>query len=515
MTENNPAVPLVIVGFDSGDPRLLCRWAQEGYLPTLSSLMQRGCWAETCGAELLLEHGVWLSIFSGIRRDRHGFYYFRQLVPGSYDLRLVHGPETGTQPFWAAWPHGPFRMVVVDVPDAPLVPGLPGAQILNWAIHRGYVSNAPCDQPRSEPGSLLGEITRRFGPPVQIIEKPDATPAQSRGMRSRLLNRVEKKGALCRYLIERERPGIVVISFGESHTAGHQFWRYCGDVAGHCLEDGHELGSALRDVYQAIDRELGLLLSSMPSPSNVVVLSSIGLADHYPTGQLMESFCRELGYQAPSQPGTRSANPAALVRRMIPRPLRLALSRHLSRETREQLLAQQFRTGTDWTQTTAFAIPSIYAGFLRVNLRGREPGGIVEPGAAYEAMLERLESDLLQLIDPQTGQPAIEKVCRVNQLYPCQYPSVLPDLIVHWRPSTRFLERVVHPKRELRQKKPEFFRESEHMFHGFFAAAGPGIRGRGRLADIEVPDLAPTFLRLLNQEKRAYMTGKVVEALTE
>src|SRR4029079_19010450 len=67
--------------------------------------------------------------------------------------------------------------------------------------------------------------------------------------------------------------------------------------------------------------------------------------------------------------------------------------------------------GTDWDRTTVFAIPGFYTGFLRVNLRGREPRGIVE-AAGYLAMLDRVEADLRQVVDPITGAPAAERITR-------------------------------------------------------------------------------------------------------
>ena len=515
MSDRTQRAPLVVLGFDSGDPRLLRRWAQEGQLPTLASIMERGCWGQTTSPELMLEHGAWLSIFSGISRARHGFYYFRQLKPGSYDLQLTYGPEVNAPPFWSLWREGGKRVVVADVPEGALQPGVPGLQLVNWAVHRGYVSRARAYQPRSEPSNLLEEVTRKFGPPVQIFEAPDADPAQNRRMHAELLARVRRKGALCRHLTERERPDLVVSCFGESHTAGHQFWRYCAEASGQPPADGNEFAHAIRDVYQAIDRQIGLLLAQLPASTNVFILSSIGLANHYPTGALMEAFCRQLGYQAQPEPKPISFEPMALVRRTLPEKLRIALSRRLSRETRERLFAQQFRGNTNWQKTTAFAIPSLYAGFLRVNLRGREPEGIVKAGAEYDALLQRLENDLRQLIDPQTGQPAIEKVVRVSELYRCKSPDVLPDLVVHWKPCTHFMDRVVHPKAELTQKKPEFFRDSEHIDHGFFAAAGSAIQSRGQMADVEVLDLAPTFLTLLNEPKPEQMTGKTIRQFFE
>src|SRR5450756_2050639 len=131
------------------------------------------------------------------------------------------------------------------------------------------------------------------------------------------------------------------------------------------------------------------------------------MKDHYPMGGLIEAFCRRLGYQV-SPPFSPSL--MGFARRLVPENWRVAVSRHFSRERRERLLAAQFRGGTDWSKTTAFAIPSSYSGFLRVNLRGREPQGIVQPGAEYEQVLRRLENDLKQLTDPETGEPVVDRV---------------------------------------------------------------------------------------------------------
>ncbi len=78
-----PAPPLVVLGLDAGDPELLLRWACEGHLPRLAGILERGCWGRTSGAELVCEHGTWVSLLSGVSRARHGYYYYRQLVPGT------------------------------------------------------------------------------------------------------------------------------------------------------------------------------------------------------------------------------------------------------------------------------------------------------------------------------------------------------------------------------------------------------------------------------------------------
>src|SRR5690606_35457355 len=67
---------------------------------------------------------------------------------------------------------------------------------------------------------------------------------------------------------------------------------------------------------------------------------------------------------------------------------------------------------------------------IRVNLRGREPGGLVEPGAEREAFEASLAADLLAITDERTGGPLVRRVLRTRDLYAGEHLDILPDLLV-------------------------------------------------------------------------------------
>lgn len=505
MASERKKIPLIILGLDAGDPGLICHWARDGYLPTIDSIMKRGLWGTTGGPELVSEHGVWVSLFSGLSRGRHGFYYFRQLEPGTYNLRDVTGLDIEAPPFWRQLLGSEKKVAIVDVPDIYPVPGLAGVQLNNWASHQGWVSRHPAFALSAEPAGLLAEIRRSFGAPSIVLEESRSNLRNDRHIYRRLKEQIENKGALCRHLLARDAFDLIVLVFSESHTAGHQFWKYHRDGAA----GGNDLRHAIRDIYQEIDRQMGLVLAGLPEEANVFVVSSVGMEDDYPTSGLMDAFCRELGYQAaPAEPPLWLS---ALLRgrRLLPDSWRIALSGYLSRSTHEALLAKQFRNNTDWRRTAAFPIPSFYTGFLRVNLRGREPEGIVEPGAEYNNLLARLEADFKKLVDPRTGSAAVRRLSRATDLFGSGPHLWLPDLFVQWS-SDRFMQRVIHPRVELVQRRPGFFRVSDHSDHGFVAVAGPSIEGPGALGDVSVLDLAPTFMSLLGERVPAGLTGRVM-----
>lgn len=495
--------PLIVLGLEAADLHLITQWAKDGLLPTIASVMERGCWGRLAGPEMVSEHGVWVSLYSGLSRPQHGYYYWRPMKPGTYDLELADFQALGTLPFWTDVRGRPRKVAIIDPPEAHPQPGLPGVQLGNWAPHNARY--ATC----SEPADLLDHLRRRFGSPMQVEERIESTPLADRTIHRGLLKQIEQKGAICRYLIGTDRYDLIVITFFESHVAGHQFLKYRSAEA--LALDG-SLANALRDVYQAIDEQMGLVIEAVPE-ANVFVLSNVGLHEEYPSRKLLESFCRELGYKADARSPSVGLNTLNWALERVPRSWRLAARHHMPKRVLQRAQSEQFRTSTDWGRTTVFPIPSLYTGFLRVNLRGREPQGIVSPGREYVALLDRLEEDLTLLVDPRSNQPAVKKVTRTAELFDGDSPIWLPDVFVVWTPTGYLVEQVVHPNAVLVQEDLDFTRGSHHTHQGFVAAAGPGIRQGGCLGDVEVLDLAPTLLALMGESVPERMSGRAIESM--
>jgi predicted AlkP superfamily phosphohydrolase/phosphomutase len=335
-----------------------------------------------------------------------------------------------------------------------------------------------------------------------IHERPISREQDDRSIFERLIKRVGKKAALCQHLLEDGDFDLICIVFGETHTGAHQLWKYGCDAQGaRVTSPPADLAEGIRRLYRATDEAMSGILRQIGDNANTFVISSVGMKRQYPAAGLGEALTRQLGYQAaPRSSVQRALNPMAVLRRALPREVRNQLSRLLPQAIQERWVSDKFEFGTDWDRTSAFCIPSWYTSFFRVNLRGREPRGIVAPGGEYERVLDRLEHDLRLLIDPVTGKPAIEYLARATDLFGGGPPETLPDLFAEWAEADHFMERVTHPSADLHQVPCEFHRDSDHSRRAFVAAAGPLIGGRGDLGELSPLDLAPTFRRLLEAE---------------
>jgi predicted AlkP superfamily phosphohydrolase/phosphomutase len=88
-------------------------------------------------------------------------------------------------------------------------------------------------------------------------------------------------------------------------------------------------------------------------------------------------------------------------------------------------------SGGDWSRTRAFPLPSDGTGYVRLNLRGREREGVVDPSDA-DALMDEIATGLETFTDPD-GSPAVTGVERTEPLVgDAPHAERLPDLVVHW-----------------------------------------------------------------------------------
>ena len=201
-------------------------------------------------------------------------------------------------------------------------------------------------------------------------------------------------------------------------------------------------------------------------------------------------------------------------RRLVPESLRLALRRRLSdREWVGEMALQ----GIDWERTRAFAVPPDAGSYVRVNLRGREPGGIVEPGADYERLADEV-ADLFSglRLDP-SGEPAVDRVVRLSELGGRPDGSDgTPDVLVVWSKTAR-MERVRSERIGTVDVPRTDERTGQHRPLGFIAGVGPGIAASGSAlvgtAQATLLDVAPTALALLGVPKPVSLPGTPIDGL--
>jgi predicted AlkP superfamily phosphohydrolase/phosphomutase len=172
--------------------------------------------------------------------------------------------------------------------------------------------------------------------------------------------------------------------------------------------------------------------------------------------------------------------------------------------------------GSNWADSKAFLLPGDNSSLIRVNLQGREPRGRVQPGEAYRRLCSELTDAFMELVDPATGERAVERVVVLREHLQGDQIDQLPDLAVVWKHFAVPIEALESP-RIGRVEIPEFNKRSGgHWHEGFLIGAGSAFRSGLSLETRDLADVAPTVLALFGLPPPSYMDGKVIsEALRD
>jgi hypothetical protein len=159
-----------------------------------------------------------------------------------------------------------------------------------------------------------------------------------------------------------------------------------------------------------------------------------------------------------------------------------------------------------WPQMRAFALPSFYDGRIRINLRGREAQGLVEP-SEYEAERQACIDMLHACRDPVTGQPAVERVEK-RAGDPMTAKESEADLIVIWTMAPPL--GLAHDELGVMGPLP-YRRTGGHTGGpGFVYFHGPGIAA-GDFGTRSAFDVVPSVLGLLEAGRGERLSGRPVE----
>ena len=507
---------VLFLEIDAGDKHLLRSWAADGTLPTLRDLFSRGLTGDTIAPPGFFVGAIWPSLYTATNPARHGIHSLLQLRPGTYEFfRATTGEHIKRRPFWDYLSEAGRRVAVLDVPLSGISRSIRGIQSVEWGAHDAIYGF------RAWPPAFEADVRERFGthPVDRSCNDYGRAPAELAAFRDRLVEGARRKGQLTRHYLEEGGWDFFGQVFTESHCVGHQCWHlHDPSHPGHDAEIATQVGDPLRDVYQAIDAEIGQILARAGADTTVIVLAGHGMLHKRGAQFLLPEVLARLGVAvlAPVRPPDAVDRvDAALGRiwRHVPARVQRALAGVRSRA--RAWIDGRERPGAGWVSRIDAANSHCFLldnGFpisgLRLNLVGREPAGLLRPGREADAFCRRLADDLLAIEDADTGVRMVRRVDRARGLCDGEYLDHLPDLIVEWSTEHRLGSatcgnpagshvRLRSPRIGVVEGTNGYVRTGDHRPDGMFVATGPGIRAGSLAEPVSIMDFAPTFCALL------------------
>jgi predicted AlkP superfamily phosphohydrolase/phosphomutase len=513
MTASNQAPRVLVIGLDVGDGRLIHDWSRGGFLPVFQSLLAGGTRGSLSTTAEMLHVSALPSLYTGTLPGKHGVYYTFQPSPGQQHVQRFGSDQYGQPPLWQILSEAGKRCIIFDAPYTHPHRGFDGIQIFEWGTWAWYW------HPMSVPPKLLRQMTGHCGAyPVGFEANQVGLGALDLAdLRRRLIRAASAKAKAVRWLMAHSPWDLLWVVFGETHPAAHYFWPPAHSEA---VSDSAALAAeSLREIYQAIDQAIGEILEGVGDNITLYLISGDGVGPNYAGWHLLPQVLERLGFTAVSTPSPiNAAVPEAkepskrdllkMLRDIVPSSVRQALSRHLPTRWRDSLMSRWTTANINWSRTRAYCLPTDLEGCIRLNVIGREPQGIVRPGAEYEAVCSELSACLEQLTNPRSGRPAVRQVLRTDVVLPGERRDYLPDLIVLWAEETE-IQAVHSPALGLVEASSPDARTGTHHPPGFVIARGPSIPIGHVLKEGHVIDFAPSVLAEFGLPRPQQMDGRV------
>ena len=152
----------------------------------------------------------------------------------------------------------------------------------------------------------------------------------------------------------------------------------------------------------------------------------------------------------------------------------------------------------DMTRTKVFTVGGY--GQLIINLKGRQPNGIVESGREYDELCGQLIESLKELRDPDSGEKIIADAQMRDDVY-SEYQENTPDIIVRWARGYYHIGERELQFLGIKVRGDQLFTphrwSGNHQPDGIFVLSGRNVRSAGMIQGARIIDLAPTILALL------------------
>ena len=461
-----PARQVAVIGLDCAEPSLVFeRFADR--LPNLTRLRERGIWGKLRSCDPPITVPAWMSMMSSKDPGTLGYYGFRNRADRSYEKMTTATALAVREPLlWDFLGAAGKQVILIGVPQTyPPRPvnGLMVTDFLTPSIESNY----------TYPPDLKQEIAQWPDVHPYEFDVSDFRTPDKGKIRDALVRMTDKRFALARRLLTTHPWDFFMMVEMGTDRVHHAFWQYM-DPDHHRYVPGNPYESVILDYYRHVDRKIGELLAVLPEETHVIVVSDHG-AQCMDGGIALNEWLVRQGYlvlhEAPAAPSRLEA------------------------------------LKVDWARTTAWGSGGYY-GRLFLNVRGREPQGLVAP-EDYEATRDRLIAELEALGGPD-GNPIGTRVLKPEQLYRTVRGPAPPDLFVYfgnlrWRSVGTVGTGAIHTFEN--DTGPD---DANHAQDGMIVVTGPGIAPRGPVEGMQLMDVTPTVLRLFGLDVPADLQGKII-----
>jgi predicted AlkP superfamily phosphohydrolase/phosphomutase len=479
---------VLIIGWDGVDWKVLRPMLDAGELPALAGLIERGAYGECLSTIPSHSWCAWPSFMTGLNPAGHGVFDILEHKPGvSKRLPITYRSIKAPTVFQDLTTAGMTSLAL----NIPLT--FPAPQIKGKVIAGGVL---PASRSYTFPPDLQQELDANAPFPINGMSwttfrnRPEAFLKEAAEITA-------KRQRTFEYLLDTTEWDFGVLVYVSTDRIQHCLMEYVSpDHPRHADVKDSPVAAQTRAVYRQLDDGLARLLKRTTDDDLVIFMSDHG---HQPCTRActMDRILKHLGYLEFSK-GSFAFN---LVRWGPGRRIARRIYDLLKLHGKVSIPASPI----DWARTKAYTSVVSTGEGVSVNLKGREPNGMVGAGD-YAKVRDELAVALGEFRDPDTGDPPIAKIYRKEEVLSGRFLDTAPDLLLVPAP----LYSLTHARGMIEDAD---WLSGDHRLEGVLVATGREVTPGPLSETAELIDLGPTSLAALGVPSGTRRDGKVLRSL--
>lgn len=479
-----------MIGLDGATFTLLDPMIEQGVMPYLAKVMGNGTRSYLMSTRNPLTPPAWTSMITGHSPEAHGIYDFLRPVvmqDGGVFLKINDYRDNHCETLWSIANRGGKRATSLNfygMAPAPEIDGYVIAGFVPWRhLRHGTYPKSLFDQVRA----MEKFDYRDLG--MDIGEEKKCVQGLHEGEHMAWIELQDRRDAawadITSHLLTTDPTELTAVVLDGPDKVQHLFWRFVDPAL--VKEDGDAWYQTIRemclDFYRKLDRNIQKMMEAAGPDTNVILVSDHGF------GPTTEIF---------------------YVNEWLSRKGLLTWSNAAADDALGQLTAEKIKDHlgmVQWQATTAFCpTPSSNAIYIK-----RDNGsGVGVKEEDYLSFCLELQRELLDIRDPATGEKVVIGA-DLNKLRGKSYVEPCPDITLRLRDGG-FVS--ILKAREIVSQRPEA--DGTHRPAGIFIGHGPSFRKGAKIDALNLLDVAPLILTLLDLPIPSDLEGRVPEeALAE
>jgi predicted AlkP superfamily phosphohydrolase/phosphomutase len=474
---------VLLIGWDGADWRILDPLLERGDLPNLQALVDRGQKGVLKSTIPTHSWAAWPSFLTGVDPADHGVYDILETVPGTHKQYPVTYKSIKERTFVEDLGAAGRKGLYVDVPLMFPPPDIDATIVAGGVLPKGRQYTQPADLP---------ETLERNGAPWQINGMSWTTyHNKPEPYLDEVFELTGKRIKAAEWLMDNTDWDLMASVWVSVDRTQHALSNYVGpDHPDYARNSKTPLAARVRDVYKQLDDSIGRMVGKTRDDNIILFISDHGFQSCYRTIN-MDRLLQKFGYL-----DFTASN-------MILGPMQWGPMRKVARTVYDKLGLHgkvSLPQPVNWSRTKAYTTIRSTGEGVSVNLAGREPDGIVDPGD-FEKVRDEVMDRLASFTDPKTGKKPVKAIFKREEIFKGKHTDRAPDILME--PAVGYS--LTHAKSAIEDAD---WVSGDHRIDGTIVAVGPKVQPFSQTPMLV--DMAPTLLAALDAPASIKHTGRVL-----